>query len=123
MAALKRVMCVEDDEAIGVMLARALGRFYEVRLVNDGGRALAEAKDFLPNLIILDVGLPHQDGFAIARQLKVSKELSRIPIIFLTAQGGSLDVVKGIQSGAKHYLTKPFKLEDVLLKVKRLVPT
>jgi DNA-binding response OmpR family regulator len=122
MAALKRVMVVEDDAAIGAMLTLALGRFYEVRLVNDGQLALPEAEKFRPDLVLLDVGLPHQDGFSIARALKASKDLSRVPLIFLTAQDHSLDVVKGIQAGAKHYITKPFRLDDVLAKVKRLVP-
>jgi DNA-binding response OmpR family regulator len=118
----KRVMVVEDDPAIGEMLVRTLARFYDVRHVNDGGNAVSAAEDFSPDVVLLDVSLPHRDGFSIAKALKASKELGRVPIIFLTAHDRSLDVVKGIQAGAKHYLTKPFKLEDVLSKVKRLVP-
>jgi DNA-binding response OmpR family regulator len=72
---------------------------------------------------LLDVNLPNQDGFAIAQQMKNSPSLSKIPIIFLTARDRSLDVVKGIQAGAKHYITKPFKIEDVLKKVRKLAPT
>lgn len=118
----KRVMIVEDDPAIAELLARTLDRFYEVRVVNDGGQALQTASELRPDVILLDVNLPNKDGFAIAQQMKDSPVLSRIPIIFLTARDRSLDVVKGIQVGAKHYITKPFKIDDVLKKVQKLAP-
>jgi DNA-binding response OmpR family regulator len=119
---LKRVLIVEDDAAIGDLLVRALVRFYDVKLVDDGGVAASEALAFQPDIVLLDVSLPNQDGFSIAKSLKSSPVLSKVPIIFLTAHDRSLDVVRGIQAGAKHYLTKPFKLEDVVQKVKKLVP-
>jgi DNA-binding response OmpR family regulator len=122
MAAPKRVLIVEDDPAIAEVLTRTLGRFYEVKVVNDGGRAVDSALELRPDVILLDVSLPNKDGFAIAQSMKTSAGLSKIPIIFLTAHDRSLDVVKGIQAGAKHYITKPFKLDDVLQKVKKLVP-
>jgi len=75
-----------------------------------------------PDVILLDVNLPNMDGFAIAQEMKDSRVLSKIPIIFLTARDRSLDVVKGIQVGAKHYITKPFKIDDVLRKVQKLAP-
>ena len=119
---LKKVLVVEDDQAIADMLSKMLIRFYEVRVINDGGAAITTAASFRPDVILLDVNLPNMDGFAIAQGLKASSELSKIPIIFLTAQDRSLDVVKGIQAGAKHYITKPFKMDDVIKKVRRLVP-
>ncbi len=122
MAVTRRVMIVEDDPAIAEMLSKVLVRVYDVRVVADGGQAIATATEYRPDVILLDVNLPNKDGFAIAKGLKATPELGRIPIIFLTAQDRSLDVVKGIQAGAKHYITKPFKLEDVMQKVKRLVP-
>ena len=119
---LKRVLVVEDDQAIADMLSKMLARFYEVRVVHDGGAAIPTAGAFRPDVILLDVNLPNMDGFAIAQELKASHELARVPIIFLTAQDRSLDVVKGIQAGAKHYITKPFKMDDVIKKVRRLLP-
>ena len=115
-------MIVEDDQAIADMLAKALVRFYDVQIVSDGGVAIPTAEEFLPDVILLDVNLPNKDGFAIAQGLKGTPDLGRVPIIFLTAQDRSLDVVKGIQAGAKHYITKPFKIDDVVKKIKRLVP-
>ena len=118
----RRVLIVEDDQAIADMLAKALVRFYDVQIVSDGGVAIPTAEEFVPDVILLDVNLPNMDGFAIAQGLKGTPDLGRVPIIFLTAQDRSLDVVKGIQVGAKHYITKPFKIDDVLKKVRRLVP-
>ena len=119
---LKKVMVVEDDQSIADMLSKMLIRFYDVRIVHDGGAAIDTAVAFRPDVILLDVNLPNMDGFAIAQGLKSSGELAKIPIIFLTAQDRSLDVVKGIQAGAKHYITKPFKMDDVIKKIRRLVP-
>jgi two-component system response regulator MprA len=118
----RRVMIVEDDPAIADMLSKMLVRFYDVRVVNDGGAAIDAATAFRPDVILLDVNLPNMDGFAIAQGLKGTPDLGRVPIIFLTAQDRSLDVVKGIQVGAKHYITKPFKIDDVIKKVRRLIP-
>lgn len=118
---MKRVLIVEDDTAIAELLSKTLGKLYEVRAVHDGGTAVAVATEYAPDLVLLDVNLPNKDGLTIARELKASKA-GRTPIIFLTAQDKAFDVVKGIQAGAKHYITKPFKLDDVLAKVKKLVP-
>ena len=118
----RRVLIVEDDQAIADMLAKALVRFYDVQIVSDGGVAIPTAEEFLPDVILLDVNLPNMDGFAIAQGLKGTPDLGRVPIIFLTAQDRSLDVVKGIQAGAKHYITKPFKIDDVVKKIRRLIP-
>jgi two-component system OmpR family response regulator len=118
----KKVMIVEDDAAIAELLLKALVRFYDVRVVSDGGLVLTALAEYRPDVVLLDVNLPNKDGFAIAQAMKGSSALGKIPIIFLTAQDRSLDVVKGIQVGAKHYITKPFKLDDVVQKVKRLVP-
>jgi DNA-binding response OmpR family regulator len=122
MVVKRRVLIVEDDAAIAELLTKTLSRFYDVLVVSDGGQAQSVAAAYRPDIILLDVNLPNKDGFAIAQALKLAPALGKIPIIFLTAQERSLDVVKGIQAGAKHYITKPFKLEDVLSKVKKLVP-
>jgi DNA-binding response OmpR family regulator len=122
MAVQKRVMVVEDDPSIADVLSRTLGRFYEVHVVNDGAKAITAASQIRPDVILLDISLPNRDGLSIAQGLKAEPPLAKIPIIFLTAHDRSLDVVKGIQAGAKHYITKPFRIDDVLSKVKKLAP-
>jgi len=110
----------EDDPAIAAMLQKVLSPHYDVSVANDGRSALALAsKPPLPALLMLDVMMPGLDGLGVAAEVRESPTLKGIPIIFLTAKSGATDVIKGIQSGARHYITKPFKIDDVLAKVKK----
>ena len=72
-----------------------------------------------PNLILLDVMMPGLDGYTTAQQIRLIPSLKTVSIIFLTAKGAAMDVVKGIQVGARFYVTKPFKMDDLLGKVKK----
>ena len=115
----KRILLAEDDPSIADMLVRILSVRYEVHRTADGREAVAVGERVLPNLAVLDVMMPGQDGYATALQLRALPALKNLPIIFLTAKGGPMDVVKGIQSGARFYVTKPFKMDDLLGKVKK----
>jgi DNA-binding response OmpR family regulator len=116
----KRILIAEDDPAIAVMLTRILKQEYEVVHVADGPSALARASQPPhPDLLILDIMMPGLDGLDVARRVRQHAELKRIPIIFLTAKSAPTDVIKGIQHGARSYITKPFKLDEVLSKVKK----
>lgn len=116
----KRIVIAEDDTAIAAMLHKVLAPLYDVEMVHDGKTALAVAlKPPRPALLLLDVMMPGLDGLGVAAAIKKSPELKNVPIIFLTAKSGTTDVIKGIQSGARHYITKPFKIDDVLAKVKK----
>lgn len=116
----KRIVIAEDDPAIASMLQKVLAQHYDVTVVHDGKSALAQAATQpRPALLMLDVMMPGLDGLAVAAEIKKDANLKAIPIIFLTAKSGATDVIKGIQSGARHYITKPFKIDDVLTKVKK----
>ena len=116
----RRIVIAEDDPAIATMLHKVLSAHYDVVVVHDGKAALAAAvSPPRPSLLMLDVMMPGLDGLAVATEVKKSPELKGIPIIFLTAKTGATDVIKGIQVGARHYITKPFKIDDVLAKVKK----
>lgn len=116
----KHVLIAEDDPTVGALLARLLKTRYEVTLVEDGRGALARAgQSPPPDVLLLDVMMPGLDGFAVAEQIRMMPALERVPIIFITAKDAPADVIKGIQAGARHYITKPFKLDDVLAKVKK----
>ncbi len=119
-AAKKRILIAEDDPAIAVMLTRILRQEYEVVHVVDGPSALARAAaEPRPDLLLLDIMMPGLDGLDVARRVRLHPELKKIPIIFLTAKSAPTDVIKGIQHGARSYITKPFKLDEVLSKVKK----
>lgn len=115
----KRILVAEDDESIATMLVRVLSPKYEVHRAMDGRQAVALAEKVKPQLLMLDVMMPGLDGYAAAQQMRLLPGLNSVPIIFLTAKGGAMDVVKGIQSGARFYVTKPFKMDDLLGKVRK----
>jgi DNA-binding response OmpR family regulator len=112
------VLVVDDDPAIRQLLVHTLGRTYTVYEAHDG----QEAKEILdaipaPDAIVCDVMMPRLDGVQLAKLLRKDKVLQRVPILFLTAKGGAMDVIAGINAGARHYVTKPFKIADVVAKV------
>ncbi len=112
------LVVVDDDPDIRAMLVHALGRTYTIYEAHDG----QQAKDILdtiptPDGIVCDVMMPRLDGVELAKILRKDRVLQRVPILFLTAKGGAMDVIAGINAGARHYVTKPFKITEVLAKV------
>ncbi|MFN8131590.1 MAG: response regulator transcription factor [Solirubrobacteraceae bacterium] len=114
-----RVLVVEDDSEIAQTLQRSLRlEGYEVRLAGDGVAALEGATTFLPDLVILDLGLPKLDGIAVAERLR---ERDDTPILMLTARDGLDDRVKGLDTGADDYLVKPFERQELLARMRALL--
>ena len=121
-APLKRILIAEDDPAICAMLEKVLTQYYQVTVTGDGQSALALAgKAPAPDLLLLDVMMPGLDGHAVAAAVRKLPGMKGIPIIFLTAKSGPSEVIKGIQSGARHYITKPFKIDDLVMRVKKVL--
>lgn len=116
------MLVVEDDASVRQMLVRALGVQFTMSEAADGTEAIVLLKgDTLPDLIITDVMMPKMNGYALSRHLKSDPKLKTIPIIFLTARTSAKDVVEGINAGARHYISKPFSLKDVLDKVVKIL--
>ncbi|MBV9946351.1 MAG: response regulator [Myxococcales bacterium] len=115
------VMVVDDDPDIRNLIVRALGLTHTVYEARDGeeARTMLEAMP-PPDAIVCDVMMPRLDGLSLAKLLRKDPVLKRVPILFLTAREGALDVVAGINAGARHYITKPFKVADLVSKVCRL---
>lgn len=116
----KRILLVEDEESLQDIIKLNLElEGYEVSAVNNGKVALEEfaAKRF--DLVILDVMLPEVDGFTICQTIRL--ENTRIPILFLTAKSSAEDRVFGLKIGGDDYLTKPFNLDEFLLRVQSLL--
>ena len=103
------------------MIRKALEhKGYRVIVANDGEAALVSCVESRPAAMILDVNLPKLDGFSVAKRIKAVPNLKQIPIIFLTAMDRPGDMIAGIQAGAKHYLTKPFKVDELIGKLVKL---
>lgn len=114
------ILVVEDDDTLRRMLVRILGELGTVREARDGaeGLELASAEP-MPRLVVTDLMMPRMDGLELARQLKRDPRTSRIPIVMLTAKGGPKDVIDGVNAGARFYVTKPFKVDELKTKAKK----
>jgi two-component system, OmpR family, response regulator MprA len=114
------ILVVDDDPPIRRMLERTLAaEGYAVRTAADGGGALAAVERSVPDLIVLDVGMPGVDGLAVARRLR-GKGLG-MPILMLTARDGVPDRVAGLDAGADDYLVKPFAVQELSARVRALL--
>jgi DNA-binding response OmpR family regulator len=115
-----RVLVVEDDDAISQVLQRSLRmEGYDVRVASDGVAALDQAHAFLPDLVILDLGLPKLDGIEVAKRLRESD--NDAPILVLTARDAVESRVEGLDSGADDYLVKPFERQELLARLRALL--
>jgi len=114
-----RVLVVEDDDAIAQVLQRSLRmEGYDVKVAGDGVSALDLAHAFLPDLVILDLGLPRLDGIEVARTLRESDD---VPILVLTARDAVESRVEGLDAGADDYLVKPFERQELLARLRALL--
>lgn len=116
----QRILLVEDEERLlDVVKLNLELEGYEVSTAIDGKEALEVFHNQRFDLILLDVMLPHMDGFAVCRSIRL--ENRKVPILFLTAKNSAQDRVMGLKIGGDDYLVKPFDLEELLLRVKRLI--
>jgi two-component system alkaline phosphatase synthesis response regulator PhoP len=114
------ILLVEDEENLHEALKLNLGlEGYEVTSAYDGAAALKAVQNEYFDLIILDVMLPEVDGFSVAQNIRLTND--EVPILMLSAKNTSEDRVTGLKKGADDYLTKPFNLEELLLRVQKLI--
>jgi DNA-binding response OmpR family regulator len=115
---------VEDDPAVRELLRVTLGgNGYEVKLVENGLEALVQIdrSEPKPDLLLVDIMIPELDGVSLVRALKGRRETRGIPVVFITAKSDAKTIAEGISAGARYYITKPFLIDDLLLKVKRAI--
>jgi DNA-binding response OmpR family regulator len=117
-----RILVVDDSPTeLSLISAPLLANGYEVITARDGDEAIAKAAAERPNLILLDVVMPKQNGFQVCRSLKKSAESGHIPVILLTSKNQPSDKFWGMKQGADEYVTKPFQAESLVSSIQRLI--
>ncbi len=115
-----KILYVEDEHFLGKIVKESLEtRGYHVYMVHDGSHAVAKYRQMSPDICVLDVMLPHKDGYQIGTEIRALN--ASIPIIYLTAKDQTKDVVKGFKSGGNDYLKKPFSMEELIVRIENLL--
>ena len=117
-----RILVVEDDFDISNMLKIYFsGQEFEVEIASRGSEVLEKTRQGLPHLIVLDIMLPDIDGYEVCRLLRTNTRTSHIPIIFLTQKDERSDKLQGLELGADDYITKPFDIEELKLRIQNAI--
>lgn len=119
---MAKILVVEDDLDAAATIARILRRNkHEVTVVNTATQALAEIDRQQPDLITLDIMMPHMDGIELCRRLRTRPDTADIPILMVTAKGAIPDLVDGLDAGADDYIAKPFDIRELRARVSALL--
>lgn len=117
------LLVIEDEAPLRANLVRILNaEGYRVLTAADGDEGIRRAREERPDLVICDILMPRLDGYGVLALLRSQPETATIPFIFLTASADKEDFARGLQSGANDYVTKPFKIADLLAAVRRGLP-
>ncbi|HKU71179.1 MAG TPA: response regulator [Burkholderiales bacterium] len=121
---MAKVLVIEDEASLRANLTRILtAENYGVVTAADGDEGIRRVLEDQPDLVICDILMPGTDGFGVLAALRSRPETAAIPFIFLTASADKEDLARGLRKGANEYVTKPFKIADLLAAVKRLLPS
>ena len=118
----RRILVVDDERSITDLVAMALDLHgATVQVAHTGADALRAVQEFRPHLVVLDVMLPDLDGFAVLERMRNDRRSADTPVLFLTARGGLDDRLRGLTLGGDDYMTKPFSVEEMLLRIKAVL--
>lgn len=116
---MHRILVVDDEPSVADLLAYNLRKaLYDVKVAADGSTALHLAREYRPDLILLDLMIPEVDGLDVCRELR---KTSGVPIIMITARGEEVDRVLGLEIGADDYVTKPFSVRELMARIKAVL--
>ncbi|MGN0319195.1 MAG: response regulator transcription factor [Lachnospira sp.] len=116
------IYIVEDDKNIQEIESYALkGSGYDVRTFDDASTLDSALSEVLPDLLLLDIMLPGEDGLSVLKRLRLNPATKKLPIIMVTAKTSEIDTVKGLDSGADDYITKPFGIMELMSRVKAIL--
>jgi DNA-binding response OmpR family regulator len=118
---MARVLVVDDDVDVARTIENALRRNHTVYLAFSGVQGIQQARQVRPDVIVLDIIMPGMDGYEVCRRLRDDPLLANTPILFLTAKGRTEDRIEGFQAGADDYITKPFSLRELELRIQAIL--
>lgn len=113
-----RILVVDDEPDVTELISYRLRKEgYEVEVINDPLEIMGKAREFNPDLFVLDIMMPELDGLKICRMIRADTKLAGVPIIFLTARAEIEDRIRGLESGADDYIAKPFDTKELVLRI------
>jgi two-component system response regulator RpaA len=119
---MARILVVDDDQDVAGTVERTLRRRdHEVMVAYSGAQALQLIQERPPDLVVLDIMMPRMDGIEVCQRIRSLYNVAAVPILFLTAKGKIEDKIEGFEAGADDYLTKPFDLRELELRVRALL--
>jgi len=118
----KKVLIADDEPNIVTSLEYLMNKSgYEVRIARNGDDALALIESFLPDVVLLDVMMPHKSGYEVCQQIRERPDWQHIKVVMLSAKGREAEVNKGLSLGADSYVTKPFSNQELIAKIGKLL--
>ena len=119
---MRKIYCVEDDESIRELILYALRSVdYQAEGFENGNDFFNALRAEKPSLVLLDIMLPEEDGISILKKLRLEKDFTSIPVIMITAKSSEYDKVKGLDSGADDYITKPFGVMELISRIRAVL--
>ena len=113
-----KILIAEDEESLAMLIDyNLIKNGYKTKIVKDGDFVLSECETFCPDLILLDWMLPNISGIELCRRLRTQKKYNNIPIIMITALGEESDKIRGLETGADDYITKPFSFPELIARI------
>jgi two-component system response regulator RpaA len=119
---MQTILVIDDDELVSRTLQRALKLYdYQVMVANSGTEGLHVARRHRPDLLVLDIVMPGTDGYQVCRQVRGDPLLKDVPILFLTAKSKDEDKIEGFRAGGDDYLSKPFNMQELQLRIRAIL--
>tara|TARA_E500000178_G_C16876299_1_gene686798 strand:+ start:122 stop:826 length:705 start_codon:yes stop_codon:yes gene_type:complete len=117
-----KILIAEDEESLAMLIDyNLIKNGYQTNIVKDGELVLSECQSFNPDLILLDWMLPNISGIELCRRLRTQKKYNNVPIIMITAMGEENDKIRGLETGADDYITKPFSFPELIARIQAVL--